>query len=329
MANLEWTPSRDIDLTEIISTLYYKKGVKYKGIMYVTGDRTMTDYDEFMAQLNENGEYIGPVDRIKGWGNHCSSAIRLAYDQIDNTLTFGYTGGMVPSRKQGTIIVGDYKYEDSFTTTDEIIAINNANVMYEAYQQLQPGDCILTCWGPTGHARMIVELKLEKSAAGKVNATRSGVVCIEQTSSFDKSRTDGVNTTWYVEHFYSFADLYEANYIPLTIAPLQVTDHKDTEFTCKSLNTAENMTEGKLKGIVRSTYAQIKSVTVEVIDKDGNVVVTDTLANKNKDHLVFQFNNAKAPEGMTTLAAGDYKYVVTANTLYGSAKVAQVEFTVQ
>ena len=332
MAQIKWTPSKDIDFTqgenEIAKNLYYTKGVEYQGVIYVTGSRTMTNYEKFMDQLNENGEYTGPIDKKTAWGSHCSSAIRLAYDKIEKGLTFDYTAEMVPSTKNGTIIVGEYKVEDSFKTTDEIIEANNATTMYEAYTKLQPGDCILTCWGPTGHARMVVELKIEKSGAGKVNPSRSGVYCIEQTNTFDKDRTDGVKTTWYDRHFYSFADLYEAKYIPLTIKTLTETEFPDTEFTVKSFNSPETLTSGKLKGIVRSTYAKITSVTVDVQDKDGNVVATKEYENTNNDLLVFQFNSQAAPEGMDTLANGSYSCYITANTLYGSAKIAKVDFTV-
>ncbi len=332
MANLEWTPTQDIDFTSgenyITDHLIYNKGVKYSGIMYVTGNHCLSNYDAFAKQLNENNEYIGPIEKKTAWGNHCSSAIRVSYDQVEEGLKFGSTPGMVPSKKMGTLIVGDYKVEDSFTTTDEIIELNNILVMSEAYAQLQPGDCILTCWGPTGHARMVLEVKLEKSAAGKINTSRSGVVCIEQTSSFDKQRKDDVKTTWYVEHFYSFSELYEAKYVPLTIKTLQNIEKKDTTFTTKSLNTADNITSGRLKGIVRSSFLEIESATIEIIDKNGNVIVTDTIVNTNKDRLAFQFNNQKGPDELTTLAAGDYTYLVTANTTYGSAKVAMVDFSV-
>lgn len=332
MAQVKWTPAQDMDFTqgenEIAKNLFYKKGVEYQGVIYITGSRTMTDCEEFMEQLNEKGEYTGPITKKDAWGSHCSSAIRLAYDKVEKGLKFDYTAEMVPSAKQGTLPVGDYKFEDTFKTTDEIIEANDASVIFDSYTKLQPGDCILTCWGPTGHARMILEVKIEKSAAGKVNNARSGVVCIEQTNAFDKTRKDGVNTTWYVEHFYSFSELYEAKYIPLTIATLNQTEHEDTEFTTKSVTPDSIVSEGKLKGLIRSSYCQIQSVTVEILDSSKNVVATETIRNTNKDPLVFQFNNHKASDAFTGLAAGNYTYVVTANTLYGSAKVVMTDFTV-
>lgn len=330
MANIEWTPSKDIDFTtgdnKIHDKLYYKKGTKYHGIIYVTGSHTMVDYDEFMSKLNENGEYIGPVTKKDGWGNHCSSAIRLAYDRVQYNLSFGSTIGMVPSKKMGTIPVGDYTFEDSFTTTDEIIEANSRDVIMDSYTKLQKGDSILTCWGPTGHARMVISVKIERNNAGKINTGRSMVTCIEQTNSFDAQRKDGVNTTWYVEHNYTFNDLYEAKYIPLSIDALNV-EAKDVEFTVKSINSPTNLLEGTLKGIIRNEDLRINGVTVDFVDKDGNVVATGYYENKNNDLKVFQFQNRQIPEEVKSLPAGDYTCYFTAHTLYGTAKVAKIDFT--
>lgn len=331
MSKVEWIPKTNIDFTETISgNLHYDKGVKYTGIMYVTGKHLMTDYDEFMEQLDEKGVYIGPTDQPSAYGNHCSSALRLSYDQIVNTLGFTSTVTMVPSQKRGTIPVGDYVFDDSDKTTDSIVQKNSKEKMFECYALLQPGDSILTCWGPTGHSRMVLEVKVEKTGAGKINPSKSTVTTIEQTSSFDSTRKD-VKTTWYVEHVYSFTQLFSTNYIPLTIEELNK-EAKDTEFSVKNINTAKNVTSGKLQGVIRSSFLLIQSVTVDYIDSNGNVVATGTYknpANLSAEKITFQFNDVKAPEGVTSLPAGNYTYNITANTIYGSAKVAVVDFTVE
>lgn len=338
MANIEWTPSEDIDSTAIIDTLYYHKGTKYKGIMYVTGSRTMTDADEFRAQLNEKGEYIGPPNKDKGFGNHCSSAIRLAYDRVSSEVKFDYTGEMVPHMNQGMLPVGNYEYESAHKTTYGIYDVNpNKEVFYDAFALLQKGDAILTCWpkandpdhAETGHARMVISVEISRNAAGKINPHKSKVICIEQTSSFDKLAEQGVNTTWFVEHEYTFSKLVETKYIPLTIAAFEEKG-QDTEFSVKSANTPKNITSGNLKGIVRSTYLPINSVTSQVLDANGQVVATQTFKNvAPTDPLVFQFQNAKADEAFTTLAKGTYTYEIIAHTTYGSAKAHQFTFTVE
>ncbi len=39
---------------------------------------------------------------------------------------------------------------------------------------------------------------------------------IEQPKAFGKSRTDGVNTIWYVDHKYDFETFFTSGYAPLT-----------------------------------------------------------------------------------------------------------------
>lgn len=337
MANIEWTPSVDIDSTQVHTTLYYKKGVKYHGIMYVTGSRTLTDADEFREHLDENGTYIGPPDAATGYGNHCSSAIRLAYNRVSKDVKFGYTGEMIPGKNKGMLPLGNYKHEGVYHTSYGIFDANpNKDVFIEGYSLLQKGDAILTCWpkandpnvAETGHARMIISVDIVKTPAGKINPHKSTVLTIEQTSSFDKQAKEGINTTWYVEHTYTFNELLEDKYIPLTIAAFSE-EPQTTEFTAKSVNNAKNITSGHLRGIIRSSYLNILSVTAEVSDADGKVVVSQTIKNAPQDPMVFQFNNAKADEGFTTLKAGDYKYTIIVNTAYGSAKVHQIDFTVE
>ena len=125
--------------------------------------------------------------------------------------------------------------------------------------------------------------------------------------------------------------MYSSNYIPLTIEELNK-EAKDTEFTAKNINTAKNVTSGTLQGVIRSSFLLIQSVTVDYIDANGNVVATGTYTNPatlSAEKITFQFNNAKAPEGVTSLPAGNYTYNITANTIYGSAKVAVVNFAVE
>ncbi len=329
MSQIKWTPTETMDYTEEIhKSLLYKKGVEYTGIIYATGNQTLTNADKFRSKLNENGQYIGPIDRLGAFGNHCSSSIRLAYDQISNNMKFTWTGAMVPSRKLGTIPLGDYVVEDTDTTTNEICERTPATKMYECYALLQPGDSILTCWGDTGHARMIVKVDMQKNAAGKINPTRSTVTTIEQTSSFDESRTDGVRTTWYVEHVYSFAKLYETCYIPLTI-PEFSREVTDTVFTVKGLNNEQNVTEGTLYGVIESSCLEIMSITVQYIDADGNVVAEKDYPLRGSNRNEFMFSSLKAPDGSTNLSAGKYTFEVTANTMFGSAKLYKLPFEVK
>ena len=198
MSQVKWTPKDTINLNEVNQGLVYKKGVEYTGIMYITGDNSQCNYDKFVSQLDENGVYIGPTTRKEGYGNHCSSSIRTAYNQISNIPTFATTVQMVPSKNRGTLPVGDYVFSADDETTDSIIAKNSAEKMYECYALLQKGDNVISCWGSTGHTRMIKEIKVVNKD-GKIDPNNSYIVTIEQTSSFDSTRKD-VKTNWFIDH---------------------------------------------------------------------------------------------------------------------------------
>ncbi len=332
MSSIEWTPAEDIDSASVQPTLFYKAGVKYTGMMYVTGSQTRTDADGFRAQLDENGVYTGPANPKEGFGNHCSSSISLSYARVSSKAKFNHTTKMMPNANAGMKALGNYLYDEKDATTDLIFAKNrDLDVFSEGYALLEKGDAILYCDGKTGHTRMIIENHVEKNAQDKIDIKKSYVVTIEQTSSFDETRTDRVVTTWYVEHKYTYAQLIETRYIPLTFEGFENYDNAtgDNTFSVKSANTAKNITSGKLKGIVRSDYVEINSVTCEVFDKSGNVVVSQNLVNNGNDMTAFQFQNADADEGFTTLAAGEYVYTITANTGFGNVKVHELKFTVE
>ena len=67
---------------------------------------------------------------------------------------------------------------------------------------------------------MIVENHVIRDENGKINGDESYIISIEQTSSFDKEAKEqkGINTTWFVDHKYTYSTLREKNYVPVTVA---------------------------------------------------------------------------------------------------------------
>ena len=217
MSEIKWTPSEDIDLTSIIKTLYYKKGETYYGMIYNTNKGV--DGETFCTQL-EDGVYKGPITREKAFGNHCTSAILITWRRLGDKTTAGWTANMMPQCGTGILPLGDYIIEDDDKTTIAMVERTEPEVMFESYALMQEGDAILYCFGPTGHARMICENHVVRNADGTVNPEESYIISIEQTSSFDKSRTDR-NTTWYVDHKYTYEMLRKSNYISITVPLFQ------------------------------------------------------------------------------------------------------------
>lgn len=334
MSEVEWIPMQDLDFSTVLDTLYYKSGVKYTGMIYVTGAReNHVDAEGFKPYLNEKGEYTGPTTPTTAIGNHCSSSIRISYNTFSNKATFATTVQMMPGVDGGMEALGNYVYSASDKTTEMIFANNRGDTQLfaEGYALLQKGDAILFCDGKTGHTRIVIENTVAKDSAGKIDLKNSYVITIEQTSSFDTERRD-VNTTWFVNHKYTYADLIGTKYIPLTFKGFKDFDGvtEDNTFSVKSVNNKTNLTSGKLKGIVTSSYLEIDSVLCEVLDSEGKVVVSQKLDNiNNAEKTKFQFKNAEADEGFTKLKAGDYVYQITANTAFGSAKVHQKNITIE
>jgi len=323
MSQIKWTPKTTIDLSAIQKSLIYTKGKTYYGIIYST-DNVMINYDGFIYYLDENGTFTGPTQKKLVPGNHCSSAIRLAYSQISPTVSFSWTGNMLPNKKTGTIPVGTYKFESNITTTDEIFEQNNLQTMLDSYALLKKGDAILTCWGSTGHARMIVENHVEYFSNGRVNSDKSYVITIEQTSSFDSTSKN--KTTWYVNHKYKYVDLLNTKYIPLTIKELA----EDYEVTLKGngLTSAKTITSGYINGSIRSTTV-IRSATVKITDTaTGTVVAEKTLENKTATLSELTFDKMEMPE-IKTLTTGRYFCEISAETPYGSSTVSAYYFSVQ
>lgn len=213
MSQLKWSPSEDLDLTRINKKLFYKKGETYYGIIYNT--TTWANLEQFKEHLDENNVYIGTTDDQKIPGNHCTSSILLSWKHIGDQTTAGWSKNMLPTCGTGIYAVGDYVFDKEDDVTKKITAKNSAEVMYENYAKLQPADAVLTVWEKTGHARMIHEMNVVRDENGKVDPEKSYISTVEQTWSFDTEAT--VNTTWYIHRHYTFATLYEKDYIPITV----------------------------------------------------------------------------------------------------------------
>lgn len=230
MSQLPWTPSEDIDLTSIVKTLVYKKGVTYYGVMYNTyfGEAhpyTMATLEYFKTFLDENGVYHGPIERQGAIGNHCTSAPIVAWKHIGDAITATYSGNTQPRSGTGVLTVGDYVYQDDDVLTIKIWERNGEEKMLECLAQAQMADCVIRSTFIrdnlyTGHTRMIDENIVVRDENGKIDADKSYITCLEQTWSFDKDAS--VPTTWYVHHKYTYTQLKDG-WIPITCQMLKGT----------------------------------------------------------------------------------------------------------
>ena len=217
MSEIEWIAEEDVDLSVIRKPLYYTKGEKYYGTIYNTNEGV--DLETFAKHVVD-GVFKGPFTKKECPGNHCTSTILISWRKFGDKNTAHWTVDMMPQCKTGILPLGNFSWNDDDTRTIDMVERTDADTLYEAFALMQEADAILYCFGPTGHARMIVENHVIRDENGKINGDESYIISIEQTSSFDKIAKEekGINTTWYVDHKYTYSTLREKNYVPVTVA---------------------------------------------------------------------------------------------------------------
>ena len=331
-AEIKWVAKDNFDMIQDNVTwtvgLSYKKGTVYHGIPYTD---TPVSYSFFKDKI-VNGKYI---PESFGWeeapGLNCYSSIILAYQQFDP-----YTGGRVESWIPGNKDfwmdpVGDYEGKDT-PLTHEVCELNGKEKMCEAYAHLQNGDVIYDVTDIVNfmmHCRVIVgEPTVVRNGAGKVIPTRSYVTCIESTNKFDASRTDGVNTTWYVNHKYTFDNLYSTGYVPITFKayskPLSEMEVPyiglDTEITSQLL------AKGALTGMIKSNFP-ILYARAEILDANGKVVESIEKINRfsSTKKMSVRTNFGKTFEKLET--GKNYTFVLTSGLSHGDVELSRVDFT--
>lgn len=339
MATLEWTPAVDysfgLNRENWKYTFELKAGTTYTGLPYSSGNRA---YDEFIRNINENGgkfldttpieEMQQTGNNMKTWGVECNSSTNAAIQQF-SPVAKNVARQYMPSFTDEFIgiVLGNIKVTPGLRKTQLIVSENDADTIYDGYAQLKLGDIIMQKNEDSGlcHVRMIsVEPEIVRNAAGRINPSRSYVKCIEQTDAFDKTRTDGVLTTWRVDKMYTFTELYTKNYLPITLEVYQTNISVIPYLALDEVPTASILAKGVLSGTVSSDYP-IQYCYLEIFDKNGELVSRVAQHERNG---VDKINLRKySVELLGDLPAGEYTFVVEAGLNCGHAELCRVDFT--
>lgn len=178
------------------------------------------------------------------FGNQCSSTTCWSWGRVINSVAFGDTCDL--NVYNGYIPVGCYTYSyahegktyDALTIedfgvesennplgydTDDVIAdwnaANGKDAMYQCYEQMKPGDCLVN----KGHTLMVKEVIPYTTGDGTVDYALSAVVVLEQVENWSqKSEIQGVpfKQQGRDAYPYTFAQLQEESYIPFTFVEL-------------------------------------------------------------------------------------------------------------
>ncbi|MBQ4117126.1 MAG: hypothetical protein IJN17_08835 [Clostridia bacterium] len=330
-SSIAWTPEKTFKTGRQNENwgfeLTYEEGKVYTGLLYSTRKASV---DEFQLTLAKNGgKYTSEkYDYSFPLGVECNTSITHSLQQFTNAVT-GKAETLMPSYADlfGGVVVGEYTVPDGVRQTAKIISANTPEVMYQAYSQLDVGDIIITKDEDkkVNHLRMIVEKPVVvTTASGKINPNRSYVVTIEQTDTFDKTRTDGVNTTWWVDHQYTLSKLLEKNYVPVSVEAYRTGVGVVPYIGLDTEITAGILEKGTLTGTITSNYP-IRFIHINLYKKDGTLV-SNVVYNGEFDTRKVNLRKYASDIFTDGMTEGEYTLEVLAGVSRGYAEIAKVNF---
>lgn len=209
MAILEWSPDKDLTYWNPEYGTVFRREKTYRGIPY-TQRRRNTGVEAFLAETRmRSGRrvYVGPDDYL---GSGCSSAVSLAWRTADPDFPILSTYDMFPDRSNGVTKVGAYK-DNGQSSTDEIIAANGVETIFNAYHLLRPGDALLTRKKEASHIMLVV------SADPKEKIVR----VIDQAGVDQEGKLRKNESTWRVDYPFSYEELIQKAFIPIALTRLK------------------------------------------------------------------------------------------------------------
>ena len=326
LATVKWAPKKTFHLFGKYEawnySLTYKIGKTYYGLPFLVGSRGTKE--QFENSI-ENGFYIGGTTNSDCIGNACYDAVYVSLIQVCPSITFKSTEDMLPSNNTGLAAVGDWDYSASAHDTPRIIKRNSIQTMAKAYAQLEIGDVVLkhVVAQDAGHARIVsLPPVVTYKDDGSIDLNKSFITTIEQTNAWDDQVT--INTTWWVDHKYSFAELYKTNFVPLT--PIDYNISSKPYINALEIVTDDEFSlSGKLSGTLSSNHYIIQ-IIAKITDKDGNELYSEkyypTVKKVFLEDLDFSPN-------LSDFNEGEYNLTIDASLALGTKTVADINFSIK
>lgn len=340
MANVEWTPSEDFNIgwkgtARFGINLRFKAGTKYLGLPYSETTSSLDMFEQFVygGKFKDKTYYYEEIV-----GNNCSQSMILSYQQLVDIPVVSKPTKPTEARKgllelpvdrRGRPILKDPThcgYDENWTTT-ELFKCNSKESVMKAYAACDAGDILYLSITGTGHTRMVDKVVYERDANGNIDPARSYILTIEQTNAWDKERP-GVNSTWWIDHKYTFATLYSKNFYPVTLN----TFHEDTPLeTAYILYNGKNSPDTaviRLNGTVSSNFP-LTYLLLTLKDSEGRTV---SFAKAYRNDFT-QFYSADLEDYREELfngvAKGTYTFTARAGIARGGVDLESFEVTVE
>lgn len=254
----------------------------YAGLLYSNANTGIFQFLEFYNPETGALEHTGTSDEIKNeLGSSCADALLWAWSTVCNSISGGfYPVLMVPNN--GYQIVGDYTYNTAVPSYNEmpsyaIIENNPVETIMDAYTKVLPADALVST--SDNHAMMVIEAPtVVYLADGSIDSANSYVMIQDQRaggSTFYEHKKNG-HTLYYsgrTSAKYTFDELYEEDYIPVTAQEFQGTKPYDKAQVTVTGQAPTSVAELK-NACIEANYP-LAVVNLITVDAEGQEHIID------------------------------------------------------
>ena len=293
MLNVQWTVDRDYTYDYVNAsgtverTFAFNTGIQYAGLPYSNANSSLAQWYEFYDPATGKLHIEGDTQQMNDLvGNTCAGSVCAAWLTVCDSVS-GYcgTGHMVP--KYGFLPVGGYTIPEGLDSYDscstmQICENNGSDVMYQAYTHILPADALVST--KDVHAIMAIESAHVEYFLGRLNPYMSYIIIQDQRGGGPEGFYEakiGDTTVHYsgrTSYKYTFYELYQLGYIPVTTAEFMGVDTYQMPKVTFSMTNPSVSTVAA--GYITSNYPICVAKMVLVDEKGEETVVERVLLDK-------------------------------------------------
>ena len=263
-----WTPVDSFSITASGETHTFHAGTTYYGFPYGSECMSWEQFQSYIVSVDANGVATVKPQNSQSFRIDCADAVYWSWSQISSGISFSLTGNAMC--QNGVKPVGTYKYDMSLAVYDTradfftyVKNKNTAQTMYQAYAQLKPGDAVLM----NGHMMMVAEAPTVKNSWGdSISGSSSKVLIYEQNAKGYQEDGSTNEVEGYKIKEYTFSELWEKTYIPLTIEAF--TYGEDPEAAAVVNPEGASIAQFTTQGVILSNY-RVNGVQIRIQDDKG------------------------------------------------------------
>ncbi len=287
-------------------------------------------FNTLLVGSGSNQYYVLDWNRVMG--NHCSAADANALQQTIRMASTGF-------RNNPAQLCLKLPWDSGFSYCESYMKTYGLNALCEMYALARKGDLLYRNSPGGGHTRLVYEdAHVEYNANGTINPSSSYVSCIEQTDTLESQKNssfisqNGYDTTWWIDHHYSFNTMYSSNCMILTFADYVTGESENPYIGITRKADAESLLSG-VYGSVESNFPLLM-VRMKIFNSAGDLVKTSEFrqheintAKNFVSYRKYDLSGLYTKLAVGELASGSYTYVLDVEIGRGIFELDRVAFT--